>query len=145
MSKILSGKMPTKKYKDPGNHVVTVNIQYVPIENTLVGLGSTINIMTIVIYDYLRLTNLTSTPNVLELVDNNKVMPIGIIEYIMVTLDSWDYPIDFFLGRPKSSSGGHPLILGRPCLATTDALIRCRTGQMTISKRLSMNKLTLYP
>ena len=40
---------------------------------------------------------------------------------------------------------GHPLILGRPWLATTDAFIGCRSGSMTISDVYDTKKLTLYP
>eukprot|EP00253_Pinus_taeda_P019760 PITA_19760 len=34
---------------------------------------------------------------------------------------------------PKSNLGGHPLILGRPWLATANAFISCRSGDMYIS------------
>jgi hypothetical protein len=40
---------------------------------------------------------------------------------------------------------GHPVILGRPWLATTDAFIGCRLGEMTISNGIARKKLTLYP
>jgi hypothetical protein len=47
--------------------------------------------------------------------------------------------------QPKSNLGGYPLILGRPWLATIDAFIGCRFGDMTISQGSSTKKLTLYP
>ena len=62
----------------------------------------------------------------------------------MVTLDSGEYLIDFLVVQPKTSLGAHQIILGRPWLERVDALINCRTGQMTISNGLSMKKLTLY-
>ena len=37
------------------------------------------------------------------------------------------------------------MILGQPWLATTDALIKCRLGEMTISNGNSVKKITLYP
>jgi hypothetical protein len=40
---------------------------------------------------------------------------------------------------------GHPIIIGRPWLATTDAFIGCNLGEMTISNGLAMKKLILYP
>jgi hypothetical protein len=46
---------------------------------------------------------------------------------------------------PKNNLGGHPLILGRPWLATTDAFISCRSGDMFISDGSSTKKFTLYP
>lgn len=77
-----------------------INIQDVPIGNTLIDLISPINMMTTVIYDHLRLTNFTSTPTVFELADNRRVMLVG-IEDIMVTSDSWEYHVDFFVAKPK--------------------------------------------
>ena len=46
---------------------------------------------------------------------------------------------------PKSNLGGHPLILGRPWLATADACISCRSGDMYISDGSSTKKFNLYP
>ena len=45
----------------------------------------------------------------------------------------------------KDPSKGHPIILGRPWLATANAFIGCRDGYMTISKGLSTQRLILYP
>jgi len=45
----------------------------------------------------------------------------------------------------KNNLGGHPLILGRPWLATVDAFISCRFGDMYISDGNSTKKFTLYP
>jgi len=41
--------------------------------------------------------------------------------------------------------GDHPLILGRPWLATTDAYIGCPSGHMVISNGHNINNLVLYP
>jgi hypothetical protein len=60
-------------------------------------------------------------------------VPEGILEDITVSLDSWEYPVDFLVLQPKSNLGGHPLILGRHRLATVVAFIGCRTGNMIIS------------
>jgi hypothetical protein len=47
--------------------------------------------------------------------------------------------------QPKTKLRGHPLILGRPWLATADAFISYRSGSMTISNGYETKKLTLYP
>jgi hypothetical protein len=47
--------------------------------------------------------------------------------------------------QPKTKLGGHPLILGRPWLATADAFINCRSGSMKISNSYETKQLTLYP
>ena len=73
------------------------------------------------------------------------MIPEGILEDIIVSLDSWEYPVDFLVLQPKSNLGGHPIILGRPWLATADAFIGCRSGNMIISRGTERKQLTLYP
>jgi len=41
--------------------------------------------------------------------------------------------------------GGHPIILGRPWLATIDDLIGCRPGEITISNGHYVKNITLHP
>ena len=62
----------------------------------------------------------------------------------MVSLISWEYPTDFMIIQPKLMEG-HPMILGRPWLATADAYIGCRKREMIISNGLATKKITLHP
>ena len=71
--------------------------------------------------------------------------PEGTLEDIMVSIDSWEYPIDFLVINPRSRLDGHPLILGRPWLATSDAYICCRDGNMSIERGSVIKNLILYP
>ena len=89
--------------------------------------------------------NLRPTTTILELDDRSKIAPKGILEDIIVSLDSWQYPIYFVVLQPKSNLGGHPLILGRPWLATDEAFIGCRGGNMIISHGTKRKQITLYP
>jgi hypothetical protein len=93
----------------------------------------------------LGLTGLRETPIVLQLVDRSTIKPEGILEDVVISMDSWEYPADFMVLQPKTSLGGYPLILGRPWLAMDDAYIDCRSGNMTISHGSSTKQLTLYP
>eukprot|EP00253_Pinus_taeda_P006581 PITA_06581 len=63
----------------------------------------------------------------------------------MVFVDSWEYPTDFLIINPKTQLDGHPLILGRPWLATIDAYIGCRQENMTITQGPDVKNLVLYP
>jgi len=85
------------------------------------------------------------TPTILELADRSTIKPEGVIEDLSISVESWNYPVDFTVLQPKTKLGGHPLILGRPWLATTDAFISCRSGSMTISNGYETKQLTLYP
>jgi hypothetical protein len=47
--------------------------------------------------------------------------------------------------QPKSGLGGHSLILGRPWLATTDAYIGFRSGNMTITNGSEVKQINSTP
>ena len=81
----------------------------------------------------------------LQLTDSSTVTLDGLIEDVIVTIDSWDYPTDFLILSPKVKLVRYHVVLGRPWLATTDAKINCRSGSMTISNGQAIRKLALYP
>ena len=139
------GKISIKKYVDPGNPIVKTHINEVEITNTLIDLGATINITSKQTMEQLKLPNLLYTPTLLQLADRSIIKPDGVLEDISVSLDSWEYLVDFMILTPKNNLGGHPLILGRPWLATEDDFISCRSGDMYISDGNSTKKFTLYP
>ena len=134
------------KYTIPGNLVVTTIINNIAIENKLIDLGSSIDMMTTVVLEFLQLGQfLRLTPSIPELANRTTVKPAGVLNDIVVSVASWDYPFDFMVVESKDPSKGHPIILGRPWLATANAFIGCRDGEMTISNGLSTQKLDLYP
>jgi hypothetical protein len=111
LSKLMLGKTPPIKYSDPGNPTVTVKIKQTFIQHVLVDLGATINIMPIETTQLLQLgTKILPTPIVLELVDRSTIRPEGVIDDLVISVDSWEYPVDFVVLQPKHSLGGHPLI-----------------------------------
>lgn len=97
------------------------------------------------IMDSLRLPNLQYTPTLLQLADRSVIKPDGVLEDVCVSLDSWEYPIDFMVLTCKNNLGRHSLILGRPWLDTTDSFISCRSGDTFISDGNSTKKFILYP
>ena len=76
--------------------------------------------------------------------DESQLKPECIIDDVMVSLVSWEYPTVFMIIQPKLMEV-HPIILGRPWLATTNAYINCRKGEITISNGLSTKKIILHP
>ena len=139
------GKDTPVKYDDPRNLVLTVQINQTDLPNTLVDLGATINVMTTRTLSALGLPNPRPTPIVLELADRSTVKPLGVLEDIIIVVDSWEYPVDFLVLNIQSKLDGHPLILGRPWLAIANAYIECRSGNMLISNGISKKSLVLYP
>ena len=90
------------KYDDPGNPTVTVNIGNTQIPNVLVDLGASINVMTIETVRKLGLTNIRLTPTILELADRSTIKPEGILNDLVISIDSWKYPANFLALQPKS-------------------------------------------
>jgi len=82
---------------------------------------------------------------VLQLVEKFIVAPEGVIEDVMVSIESWDYPTKLLLLQPKTNFNGYPLILRRPWLAIVEAYINSRVGNMTIKNGNIKKKLVLYP
>eukprot|EP00253_Pinus_taeda_P018502 PITA_18502 len=140
------GRVICLKYLDPGSPVVDVHINGTIIPHTLIDLGVAINVMTRDTMLKLNLhSSLRKTLTVLQLADRSTVTPEGIVEYVMVSVDPWEYPADFLVLQPKAKLTGYPLILGRPWLATADAYISCRAGSMTIKNGPMSKQLVLYP
>jgi hypothetical protein len=140
LSEYISEQPKLEKYENTGNLVVTITINEVSIGNTLIDLGATINVMTTTTLEKSQLQPLLQpTPTISELADKTRVIPEGILDDVMVTLASWEYPIYFLVIHSKDPAKGHPIILGRPWLATTNAFIGCREGEMTISNGLSIH------
>ena len=126
--------------------MVIIGINNTLIGNTLIDLGAAINIMTWHTMEMLQLGPLLRpTPTILELADRNPIKPIGAIDDLIVTVASWEYPVDFLIISSRDPTKGHPVILGRPWLATANAFIGWRVGEMCISHSTSTKTLMLYP
>jgi len=145
LSDLLSGKETPIKYEDPGNPIVTIQIYGQTFPNALVDLGAAINILTTTTFQKLGITSVEPTSTLLELADRSMVRPEGTLHDVMVSIDSCEYPTDFLIINPKARLDGHPLILGKPSLATVDAYIGCRQGNMTITRGANIKNLALYP
>ena len=63
-------------------------------------------------------------------------IPKGIVEDVLVKVDKFYYPVDFVVldTEPIENGPNHvPIILGRPFLATANAIINCRNGVMQLT------------
>ena len=131
---------------DLGSPVVDVHINGTIVTHTLIDLGATINVMTKDTMIKLNLQgSLKNTIIALQLADHSIVTPEGIVEDVMVSINSWEYPTDCLVLQPKAKLTGYPLILGRPWLATTDAYISCSARNMTMKNGHLSKQLVLYP
>ena len=67
--------------------------------------------------------------------DRSVKLPKGIVEDVILKVEFY-FPVDFVVLDTESvrdPSNHSPVILRRPFLTTTDAVIRCRNGVMTLS------------
>ena len=135
VSAIIQSKYPVK-YKDPGSPTIPVNIGGNCIDKALLDLGASVNLMPYSVYMQLGLGELKPTTITLSLADRSVKIPKGIVEDVLVKIDKFYYPVDFVVldTEPSSNEPNHvPIILGRPFLATANAIINFRNGIMQLT------------
>ena len=124
------------KYKDPGSPTISVNIGGTCIDNALLDLGASVNLLPYSVYKQLGLGKLKPTNITLSLVDRSVKTHKGIVEDVLEKVDKFYYPVDFLVldTEPIAVGPNHgPIILGRPFLATSNAIINCRNGVMQLT------------
>ena len=135
VSAIIQSKYPVK-YKDPGSPTISVIIGGNCIDKSLLDLGANVNLMPYSVYKQLGLGELKPTNITLSLADRSVKIPKGIVEDVLVKIDKFYYPVDFVVldTEPIASEPNHvPIILGRPFLATANAIINFRNGIMQLT------------
>ncbi|KAL6335115.1 hypothetical protein AAG906_027175 [Vitis piasezkii] len=135
VSAIIQSKSPVK-YKDPGCPTISVNIGGTHVEKALLDLGASVNLLPYSVYKQLRLGGLKPTTITLSLTDRSVKIPKGVIVDVLVQVDKFYYLVDFVVldTDPTVKEANYvPIILGRPFLATSNAIINCRNGVMQLT------------
>ncbi|KAL5550681.1 hypothetical protein UlMin_000857 [Ulmus minor] len=79
---------------------------------------------------------LEPTSMTLQLADRSVEIPRGVIEDVLIKVDKFYFPVDFIVldTQPVENLKAQiPVILGRPFLATSNAIINCRNGVLKLS------------
>ena len=121
------------KYKDPGSPTISVNIGGTCIGKELLDLGASVNLLPYLMYKQLGLGELKPTNITLSLADQSVKILKGIVEDVLMKVNNFYYPVNFVVldTEPMAESTHQvPIILGRPFLATANAIINCRNGVM---------------
>ena len=108
----------------------------------MLDLGASVNLLPYLVYEQLGLGELKPTSIILQLVDRSMIVPKGVVEDVLVQVDNFYFPVDFIIldMHPISNVNSQiSVILGRPFLATSNALINCRSGVL----KLSFGNMTL--
>ena len=124
------------KYKDLGSPTISVNIGGTCIDKALLDLGASVNLLPYSVYKQLGLRELKPTSITLSLADRLVKIHKGIVEDVLVKVDKFYYLVDFVVLDMEPVAGGTnqvPIILGRPFLATSNAIINCRNGVMQLT------------
>ena len=124
-SAIIQCKTPVK-YKDSGYPTISVNIRGTFVEKALLDLGASVNLLPYSVYKQLGLGELKPTTITLSLADKSAKIPKGTVEDVLVQVDKFYYLVDFVVldTEPVAAGANYvPIILGRPFLVTSNAII----------------------
>ena len=127
VSSIIQCKTPMK-YKDPGCPTISVNIGGTYVEKALLDLGARVNLLSYLMYKQLGLGELKPTSITLSLADRSIKILKGTVEDVLIQVDKFYYPVDFVVLDTELAAAGANyvhIILGRPFLATSNAIINC--------------------
>ncbi|XP_042029808.1 uncharacterized protein LOC121776691 [Salvia splendens] len=133
--------LPSKK-TDPGMFTLPISIGDIQVEHAMCDFGASINVLPYTIYEKLRTAKLIDTDIMIHFADRSCINPEGILEDVIVKVNNFLYPADFFVIKmtepaTRESSG---VLLGRPFLSTASTIIDVRNG--TISLDFNGEKFT---
>ena len=123
------------KYKDPGSPTISIVVGNSKLGHALVDLGASVNLLPYSVYVDLGLGELEPTNITLQLADRSVKIPRGIVKDVLVQVDKFYFPVDFVVLDTQlvvNQGTQFPVILGRPFLATANAIIHCKGGLMTL-------------
>ena len=132
VSSIIENKTPLN-YRDPRCPTISIKIGDSHIEQALLDLGASVNLLPYSFYKLLRLGELKPTNITLSLVDRLVKILKEVVEDVLLQVNNFYFSVGFVVldTEPSTKGPNHvPIILSRPFLATTNALITCRNGQL---------------
>ncbi|CAM8886838.1 unnamed protein product [Rhodiola kirilowii] len=133
VSAVIQRKVPPK-CGDPGTYTIPCTIGNIRIENCMLDLGASINVLPFSIYSCLGIGPLEPTGLTIQLTDRSCKQPEGKIEDVLVQVGKLVFPADFYI--LKMENGGPtdhaPVFLGRPFLKTSKMKIDCGSGMLSM-------------
>jgi hypothetical protein len=119
-----------KKLGDPGIPTIPCSIKGNYVRTVLCDLGAGVSVMPLSLYKRLDLNKLTPTEISLQMADKSTAIPIGICEDVPVVVANVTILTDFvILDMPEDDNMS--IILGRPFLNTSGAVIDCNKSKVT--------------
>ncbi|XP_073137859.1 uncharacterized protein [Henckelia pumila] len=129
-SAVLLNKLPPK-LQDPRSFSIPCAIGSMSFDKALCDLGASINLMPYSLAKKLGIGVMEPTTMSLKLADRSIKHPKGIVENVLLKVDEFIFPVDFVV-LDMDDDRETPLILGRPFLATSRALIDFQNGELIL-------------
>ncbi|RYR09477.1 hypothetical protein Ahy_B05g077822 [Arachis hypogaea] len=129
-SALIQPEMPTKR-KDPGSFHISCAIGETMFDKGFCDLEASINLMPLSLMKKLQINELMPTDVVIRLADKTQKQAVGVVENVLVKVGNYFLPTDFVIVEMEESHL-HPIILGRPFLATARALIDVERGELIL-------------
>jgi len=117
------------------------------ISRALLELGASINLLPFSIYQPLGLGKLSPTQVTIQLADRSIKVQKGEINDVLICVGEFIYPVDFIVLETQTVSYPRfqtPVILGRPFLATGNAIINYRNRSMRLTFGDMTKKVNIF-
>nr|GEZ08144.1 hypothetical protein [Tanacetum cinerariifolium] len=125
-----------KKMKDPRLFILPCRLGDSKPFDTLVDLGSCVNLILLNLFKKLRIGLLEETEDVLGLANGTKSYPIGIVKNVEVHVVKLKLVEDFHVVDMEKDPTC-PLLVGRGFLATTSDVIDCKKAKIVIGEGIT--------
>ncbi|CAM8940836.1 unnamed protein product [Rhodiola kirilowii] len=130
---VMQRKVPPK-CGDPGTYTIPCKIGNIRIENCILDLGASINVLPFSLYSCLRIGPLEPTGLTIQMADRSCKQPKGKIEDVLVRVGELVFPADFYVLKMENDglTDHAPILLGRPFLKTSKMKIDCGSGMLSM-------------
>ncbi|GJT56730.1 reverse transcriptase domain-containing protein [Tanacetum coccineum] len=129
-SAAIQKNLPQNK-RDPGSFTLPCLIGTMPVKNASADLEASINLMPYSLFLKLGISELKPTKMSIQLADRLIKYPIGICENLLVKIDKFIFLVDFVI-LEMDEDASVLIILGRPFLTTTRAVIDVHDGKLSL-------------
>ncbi|CAM8986895.1 unnamed protein product [Rhodiola kirilowii] len=145
VSAAIQRKVP-KKCKDPGTFTIPCVIGNMKIENCMLDLGASINVLPYSLYLSLRIGPLKPAGLTIQLVDRSCTQPLGVIEDVLVQIENLIFPADFYVLKmdDEGAQDQPPILFGRPFLKTARAKIDVDSGTLSMEVEGEVINFNIY-
>ncbi|XP_020989596.1 uncharacterized protein LOC110276811 [Arachis duranensis] len=129
-SAIIKHKLP-QKLKDPGSFQIPYFIGKITVKKALCDLGVSINLKSLAMMKRMMIEEAKPTRMTLQLADQLFKFPHGAVEDLLVKVGDFIFPANFVVLDIEEEAKAS-IILGRPFLATANAIIDVQKGELTL-------------